>query len=1318
MMLSWRFASKVKPVALMRLTEIDDPDELLKEYGRDGIVVEEKLDGWKAQAIKSKGEVRLYSRRGQDVTDNFPELVEALKGLPDGTLVEGELVYWEGKKQDVGKMTSLANSAPEKSREKAAELPGEVRFHAYDILWKGGTGIAEHRFDKRRKALESVLKPSKKILLTKQYPFSDWQKAMSSAVESGGEGIVLKRKDAHYHYASAGEREPKPAGVMWKYKGGGGKSESDDYVVYDHTTGDKGKLKALFGQYYKGKLYHISEISNFSAKDEKEIKERLGKGPFVMEIGFQERVPKGLRHQKFVRFRDDKKPKDATMNEFHVEHIDELSPAKQEADDISAFAAVIPRGQELIREVEQTLGIRRRRIPVGKRGRYLKTTDFSGLKNVPGIDIKLAYHVISKLESNRRFVVADSGTSFGTLGVQFGTFLQGLARDSQANVSGMTPSELRRLAAVWNTTVRSFRKEKMSMWKAAPIDEAAVRATMKKRGRVIRRMEGTTVRHSPGGVPGIVRIRKDGSMAGYIINPDLLRKYGVDPTAPEIQAKLRMIAGKFITGGVVRNGLVRIVVEHRAKDLYRRFTRTFTSRNVNHNRPLRDLADRVAMRNFTWRVDAVMRAIKKYGYDVTNPDAFNQYQLVAIANGSGYGRVLQFLKYRKLFHRGNLQYLRKANPAFSKAGIPSKFPPRGGIGGFPDVKVASLLAAELFVKADDEPIGGRTLPGIPAVHDSAAGTAGAVRHMIERYLSLEEIDRDEWETSPVGMISLLREPPLLKVLLKSDVDLAAMKRLLPDNIQGVPLELSSLPARGGQRQQPPPREPGVLSPREREEFRHRPTQVMPEGRLPSQIFMEYDRLLRKVREELAAMGKHVPEGDIKRTVLLYVANQHGISHGDLLRMFGDEVEWLRMSCRRFPLSKRGGYMEPGTMAFPGQFAEDIKSGKKEVTIRPGDLPVRPEEVVTAITYSNAPICRIKILSKEIMSLKRIEKAFGKRCARSLERRFGANRRFVVIRFERFDANEADDGDNDKKMAEVLIDGEKTMTRGQIKAHYSKPSVRKSIMERIKGKPVLIYIGTGKGQKILKRNHNGKPIVIESDDKGSSESPNNYWYWVKRRVLSFHEVFGTKTDLGFVDLDLHGGYPLAKAKEYARKLSGALRKEFGTSPVTYDSGGTGLHVEFKLKEQMSIDKLRKQLKELLNELNEDFERATTGLVKGKGMRTDISTLHSKGSLRVPGSLGESQGKVKRKISGAQDIDDNYGNTGYGKHNSEGPEDSGREGAFAVRPPTTVTSQDGSAGWAASDDKPQWWLSEGDAVGAFSSRKDLFRKARETHGASAK
>jgi DNA ligase-1 len=322
------FAKSLSPVSLMRLVEIKDPDELLTKYDKDNIIVEKKYDGHKMQIIKTNKEVHIYSRRGKEKTDNFPELVKALNFLPANTFVEGELVYWENNKQYVDKVTSLAGGSVENTIKRAKELPGTLKLHFYDVLWAKGKNVSDKPFLERRKILELIIKENEYIKLTKQYPFSKWQDVINSAIKEGGEGIVLKLKDKSYKYKKLGEAEPKPIGIMYKYKGSGGKIDNDDFVVYDYNLGPKGKLRALFGQYYENKLYGISEISNFSKKMEEEIKDRLKDGEFVIQIKFQERIPGGLRHQRYDKMRDDKKPKDATMNEFHVKYLDKFKIIK------------------------------------------------------------------------------------------------------------------------------------------------------------------------------------------------------------------------------------------------------------------------------------------------------------------------------------------------------------------------------------------------------------------------------------------------------------------------------------------------------------------------------------------------------------------------------------------------------------------------------------------------------------------------------------------------------------------------------------------------------------------------------------------------------------------------------------------------------------------------------------------------------------------------------------------------------------------------------------------------------------------------------
>jgi len=210
--------------------------------------------------------------------------------------------------------------------------------------------------------------------------------------------------------------------------------------------------------------------------------------------------------------------------------------------------------------------------------------------------------------------------------------------------------------------------------------------------------------------------------------------------------------------------------------------------------------------------------------------------------------------------------------------------------------------------------------------------------------------------------------------------------------------------------------------------------------------------------------------------------------------------------------------------------------------------------------------------------------------------------------------------NDPKWDEILIENkEHKLTRKQIRDIYLKNA--DNILKEIKGQKVMIYIGTGKNENVLKRNHNDKPIVMNNKE--------DLEYWMDRRMTGLHRVFGEKTDLGFVDLDLHN-YPFSKAVSYSRKLIPILKKELNTNPEIWKSGGTGLHIEFILDKEWDIDNLRNKLKDLLDEFNKGYDDVSTGIIKDSGMRSDISTLHKLGNLRVKYSIGEKTGNIKEPL----------------------------------------------------------------------------------------
>lgn len=109
-----------------------------------------------------------------------------------------------------------------------------------------------------------------------------------------------------------------------------------------------------------------------------------------------------------------------------------------------------------------------------------------------------------------------------------------------------------------------------------------------------------------------------------------------------------------------------------------------------------------------------------------------------------------------------------------------------------------------------------------------------------------------------------------------------------------------------------------------------------------------------------------------------------------------------------PLSKRASYDD--ALYFPQQYAEDIKNGKRRITIRGQDIPFNSNDVVKCKTYSGSHICDLRIINKEWMSPVRIRKYFGEYIADGLENRFGPNQ-FLVVRFDVEQNVEDDYGNN-------------------------------------------------------------------------------------------------------------------------------------------------------------------------------------------------------------------------------------------------------------------------------------------------------------------
>src|ERR1700704_1718593 len=81
------------PIGFMLASPIESPEEGLSYFAE--AAVEDKYDGIRAQAHVSGGDVKFFSRTRDEITESFPELPDALAGLPQDAILDGEIVAWE-----------------------------------------------------------------------------------------------------------------------------------------------------------------------------------------------------------------------------------------------------------------------------------------------------------------------------------------------------------------------------------------------------------------------------------------------------------------------------------------------------------------------------------------------------------------------------------------------------------------------------------------------------------------------------------------------------------------------------------------------------------------------------------------------------------------------------------------------------------------------------------------------------------------------------------------------------------------------------------------------------------------------------------------------------------------------------------------------------------------------------------------------------------------------------------------------------------------------------------------------------------------------
>ncbi|MEP6790717.1 MAG: cisplatin damage response ATP-dependent DNA ligase, partial [Ramlibacter sp.] len=179
--------------------------------------VEWKYDGIRGQIVKRSGKVWVWSRGEELVTERFPELVALAQPLPDGTVLDGEIMVWkEGEGGGAPAPFSLLQQRiGRKTLSKKVLVDAPVTFMAYDLLEHQREDIRALPQRERRARLEALLAGTgfKVSPVEIDHSWLEFAKRRQQSRERGVEGFMLKRLDAAY-----GTGRTKADGLWWKWK--------------------------------------------------------------------------------------------------------------------------------------------------------------------------------------------------------------------------------------------------------------------------------------------------------------------------------------------------------------------------------------------------------------------------------------------------------------------------------------------------------------------------------------------------------------------------------------------------------------------------------------------------------------------------------------------------------------------------------------------------------------------------------------------------------------------------------------------------------------------------------------------------------------------------------------------------------------------------------------------------------------------------------------------------------------------------------------------------------------------------------------------
>jgi len=233
-----------RPIRAMLAERLETLEEIFERMRKAAL--EYKYDGLRVQAHISPKKIELFSRHLENITSQFPEIVEGLRNA-----VRGRAVIMEGEAVPVDPNTGEFLPFQEVSRRRGRKTDVErmskefpVTLFAFDCLLRGDEDLTSRPYTERRTALEAVIKPTDGIRHSTVRVTDDVKQAeafFDEALQAGCEGLMAKALDSTYDAGARGYKW-----IKFKREYSAALSDTIDLVIVGAFAG-RGKRAGSYG---------------------------------------------------------------------------------------------------------------------------------------------------------------------------------------------------------------------------------------------------------------------------------------------------------------------------------------------------------------------------------------------------------------------------------------------------------------------------------------------------------------------------------------------------------------------------------------------------------------------------------------------------------------------------------------------------------------------------------------------------------------------------------------------------------------------------------------------------------------------------------------------------------------------------------------------------------------------------------------------------------------------------------------------------------------------------------------------------------------